>query len=52
VSIDCSRDDDTFHVRIVGPAVTVLPPGGAELSGRWRVRDGLVVTAIVLPAGG
>ncbi len=49
-SIDIDPDAGTFSVRLLvdGPPVHGRPL--ARLTGRWLARDGLLVTAIVLPA--
>lgn len=39
----------TFHVRILVDATVENGPPLTEMTGRWLVRDGLVVTAITLP---
>ncbi len=39
----------SFTARLLVPGPPFGGPGRAELSGRWLVRDGLVLTAIALP---
>ncbi len=41
-------DGDTFTARLIAPAVTHDGRRIDSFAGRWRVRDGLVVTAIAL----
>jgi 4'-phosphopantetheinyl transferase EntD len=44
------RPDGTFTARLLVPGPVVAGHQVQEFAGRWRVRDGLVVTAIAHPA--
>jgi 4'-phosphopantetheinyl transferase EntD len=50
-SISINRADGTFAARLLVPGPVLAGRPLTEFSGRWLVRDGLVITSIAVPAG-
>ncbi len=50
-SISISPGDGTFTARLLVPGPVLGGRQLTEFSGRWLVRDGLVITSIAVPAG-
>ncbi|MFD7863402.1 4'-phosphopantetheinyl transferase [Streptomyces sp. NPDC057682] len=48
VSVDAVQE--TFHARLVADPDTLSPAGPTSFSGRWAARDGVLVSAIAVPA--
>ncbi len=50
-SISINPADGTFTARLLVPGPVLADRELTEFSGRWLVRDGLVITSIAVPAG-